>query len=411
MTIRWETIRPTRPDRLDTSEDVLGRAIGASRQLRAFLQAAASANEPVRLLVNDPHRATQTRPALAAIGRLADELGIRPRFVALVATGTHSFGSTERRAFEEETFGGGLPIEQVAWHDAGDDGDLVGVAGVRMHCWVAQGAFLLPIGSVEPHYFAGLTGPHKTATVGCMAEADIERNHAGALAPGSDVLRLRGNPVHEGIAAILTGLEAAGKSICAIGEVIDGATVLAASLGNPLTVLDDLLPVVREVYVHTVNQPVDVLHLRVPPPLGRNLYQGDKAIKNNHRAVRDGGGIVVEAGCPEGIGQDAFMELLRGSNDYAGACRMVDTRGYRLGDHKAVKLRHLMDEAERGVHVALVSPHLSDAELRDTGIRVFLSIAAALMWLETVVTGPLQSGLVIEDAGMLTVAPSIVPKA
>ncbi|UCC30700.1 MAG: DUF2088 domain-containing protein [Phycisphaerales bacterium] len=414
MNITWETVSPALPPQPGAAGDVLRQALSASGKLGGLLQSAAQADEHILLLVNDPHRATQTRPALVALARLIVESAVWtnalarvPRFRAIVATGTHHFPAPEHRAFEEATFAGcGLDIEEIAWHDATDAGSLAQVAGVRMHHWVAESRFLLPIGSLEPHYFAGLTGPHKTVTIGCMSADDIGRNHEGALSPSSDILRLQGNPVFDSAIQILRRLESTGKTICALGEVTCGGALLAAAAGDPIEVIDALLPTVRRIYVRPVPSPVDILRLRVPLPLGRNLYQADKGLKNNHPAVRDGGGIILEADCPEGIGPDAFLNLLRRAGDYDSAQRIMAEEGYRLGDHKAVKLRHLTDPRCRGVHVALVSPHLANADLAGTGIEVFPGPQPALDWLTAVVTGLQKRGLIIHDAGMVMVRPA-----
>lgn len=279
------------------------------------------------------------------------------------------------------------------------------IAGTRMHYYLAKSRFLLPIGSVEPHYFAGVTGPHKTVTIGCMAFADIQRNHAAALSSSCGVLRLQGNPVFEDIVRILRGLESNGKTICAIGEVVCGDTMLAAATGDPISVIEALLPAVGRTYIRRIPKPVDLLRLRVPLPLGCSLYQADKALKNNHPAVRDGGGIVLEADCGDRIGPDAFMKLLRRSGGHATARRIAQEE-YHLGDHKAVGLQHLLDPACRGVHVAVVSPHLTRRDCGGTGIEVFPEVQPALHWLTSVVTGPLDHGLIVEDAGMLSVSPT-----
>ena len=414
VNITWEAVSPALPPQPGAAEDVLQQALSASGELGGFLQSAAQEDEPVLLLVNDPHRATQTRPALIALAQLVAEYTVRanalgrvPRFRAIVATGTHRFPAPERREFEAATFAGcGLDIEEIAWHDATDATSLVPVAGVRMHHWVAESRFLLPIGSVEPHYFAGVTGPHKTVTIGCMSAEDVERNHEGALSPSSDILRLQGNPVFDGAVQILRQLESTGKTICALGEVTCGGALLAAAAGDPVEVIDALLPTVRRIYVRPVPNPVDILRLHVPLPLGRNLYQADKGLKNNHPAVRDGGGIILEADCPEGIGPDAFVSLLRRTGDYDSAQRIMAEEGYRLGDHKAVKLRYLMDPRCRGVNVALVSPYLTNADLAGTGIEVFPGPQSALDWLTVVVTGIQKRGLTIHDAGMVMVTPA-----
>lgn len=309
--------------------------------------------------------------------------------------------------FIDDTFEDcGLPIADVSWHEADRIVPFGGNSSLQVHPWVAESRYLLPIGSVEPHYFAGVTGAHKTVTIGVFSRQDIERNHCGALAVTSGVLRLAGNPVHEGILDALSAYRHAGKSVLAINEVVFGDELLAAAAGAPIESLAELLPTVWKVFTYSVTQPFDVIRLQVPPPLGRSFYQADKALRNNESAVRDGGCLILEAACPEGVGQDAFLRLLRAAPDFASVVGMVDRDGYRLGDHKAVKLRYLMDAAQRGVHVALVGSAVSSADARVLGVNLFETTDDAMQWADDVVVGPLARGLVVGDAGVVCAASS-----
>ena len=403
--LSWATLGPKPLPDEQEGPATLRAKLARSDALRNLLDQAAAAGEAVLLVVNDGHRATQTRLALTTLGEV---IGPRPRglrFRALVATGTHRFADDERREFEGETFDGcGVNIEQVAWHDADDDDALTDVGGVRIHEWLARGRFIVPIGSVEPHYFAGVTGAHKTVTIGCQGREAIERNHAKAMEPTADILRLEGNPVFDDIMRALGVLKRGGKQLYAINEVVRGDALVSAAVGGPRDTLEELLPIVRHVFWHDIPKPVDVLHLKVPPPLGRNLYQADKALKNNHLAVRDGGGIILEADCPEGVGPDAFVNLLRRAADYAAARRIVREEGYRLGDHKAVRLRYLTDRAGRNVRVALVSPHLAPDVARVASMHLSSEADSALAWLSASVVGRVECGLAVEDAGVVGIA-------
>jgi nickel-dependent lactate racemase len=402
--IQWLRLGPAACQAAGPPADILREVLRRCTSLAAMLADAAEAGEPILLVINDPFRTTQSRAALRSLGEMRAGLPQSPRFEVLVATGTHRIPAAEQREFERTTLHDcGLSIASVAWHDSRADADHAPVAGVRLNHRVVAARRLLGIGSVEPHYFAGLTGAHKTLTIGCMGHADIEANHAGALEPASELLRLRGNPVHDSIVRVLDGLKAAGKQIVAINQVVCGAELIAAAAGDPLETLDALVDTARRVYVHRLDRPVDVLHLRVPPPLGRNLYQADKALKNNHLAVRDGGGIVLEADCEEGVGPDAFLGLLRRAPDYATAREIVAREGYRLGDHKAVKLRHLTDPAQRGVHVALAARNVAVADAQAAGLRLFDSPGPALDSLAGEIRGPLERGLIVEDAGVTSV--------
>jgi nickel-dependent lactate racemase len=370
----------------------------APRELRAALE-----SERVVLVVNDPCRSTRTVEALQALSAFAAEQRCRPRARILVATGTHRFPPDERRAFEASTFTDlGFSIEDISWHDAADSAKLRPLGEASMNEIVVSARALIAVGSVEPHYFAGATGAHKTLTIGCLSHADIESNHGGALDPASDVLRLDGNPVHEGIVRLVAALRQ-DRIVVAMNQVLCGESVVAARVGDPIDTLVALLPEAQRVYARSLDQAADVLHLRVPLPLGKSFYQADKALKNNHLSVVDGGGILLEAECSDGIGQDAFVRLLRSASTYAEAVEQVRLQGYRLGDHKAVKLRHLTDPAARGVHVALLSRAISAEACRVLGVQPVASVEEGLEWLAARSNRPLARGVRVDDAGMVCV--------
>ena len=133
---------------------------------------------------------------------------------------------------------------------------------------------------------------------------------------------------------------------------------------------------VRRGYLRRIDRPADALVLHVEGVLGRSFYQADKAIKNSEWAVRDGGCLVLDAPCPEGVGQSHFMELLREAPTWASAEELLRRRGYRLGDHKAVRLRRLTDR--RGVRVFALCEGLSDEELAVLGFRRCRDVSSAL---------------------------------
>jgi len=402
--IQWSQIGPLAPPRdLELQGALINRLRDAGR-LESFLRQAGHAHHAALLVVNDSHRATPTRRILEAIATVASNLDNAPEFRVLVATGTHTVDDPERRQFEESTFQGcGLEISGVEWHEADNRQMLVSLAGCDMNRLLAQHRFILPIGSVEPHYFAGATGAHKTLTIGCLSRDDIERNHAGAMSPESDLLRLDGNPVFDDMQRVLTQLLSEERHVLAVNTVVNGPRILDAAVGDPVETLRRLLPTVTRAFVHRIPSPVDVALLLVPLPLGRSLYQADKALKNCQGAVRAGGGMVLEAPCPEGVGADAFLRLLRRTQHYDIARQIVDDEGYRLGDHKAVKLLYLTDPKHRNVNVAVVSPNIDGRDLGESRIAVFTKREAALDWLAERLAGPSATGLRVQDAGVVGV--------
>jgi nickel-dependent lactate racemase len=346
------------------------------------------------VLVNDPQRHTGTGAVLAEIARHVDPARIR----VLVACGSHTFGRQARAAFEA-TLGeslGGRPFEAVAWHDC-HSRQLACLADAWMcHRWLLETRPLLAVGSVEPHYFAGFTGAHKTATIGVAAYRDIESNHAHALGDECRPCRLAGNPIYEGVANMLWTLMAR-RPLAVVNLVQVGTRVVAAYGGEPFATLTAAAAVAEQAFARRVKEPLDALIAEVSGPLGRSFYQADKGIKNSEHAVRDGGCIVLSAPCDDGIGQAAFVDLLTHAATHCQAADIAATRGYRLGDHKAVRLRRLTDPACRGVKVFLVSPGISQAQAKVLG----LTKASDVLWaLRLAGVDPRRQRVcAIEDAG------------
>jgi nickel-dependent lactate racemase len=388
-------------------------ALRAADVLDELLQDAAAEAGELLVVVNDDQRPTATAPVLAELCARADEVGADGlRLRLLVACGTHAPGAAARQAHEARVAGAlarQRRLAGVAWHDARAEGRLRGVGTWRLHELVVAAPQVVGVGSIEPHYFAGATGAHKTLTVGVASFDDVERNHRAALSADAAPLRLAGNPVHEGIAAAVEAL-GRGRRVLAVNEVVCGGALQACLVGAPLEALRAGLPVVERLWARRAEQPLDVVVARVAPPLDRDLYQADKGIKNVEAAVRAGGVLVLEAACSAGEGPDQFLRLLEEAPTHAAALAVLEARGYRLGDHKAVRLRALTDPAVRGVRVAvLAEAEAGAAAARRAGLAAFTDAAAAAAWVRDALGASAPGsgawrGAVVEDAGHTVLA-------
>ena len=318
-------------------------------------------------LVNDSARilARDLPDILAELWSLARE----PRL--LVATGTHR--DDPARAQDRL---GGLPVEL---HDA-DDAAAHGALGRwRFDRRVLEADLVVACGSVEPHYFAGWTGAHKTATVGVWSRDTIAANHHHALSAAAQPTALEGNPVFADLAAAADAL-ARDRRLLALNHVLDDlGRPLGAGVGTWRGSLNRAIPVARQRMVQPL-APVELLVAEVSGPWARSLYQADKGVKNHEAVVAAGGELLLLAPLPDGVGSRRFVDLLRRAPDLAAAEALVADEGYTLGDHKAVRWRAL--EA-RGVTVRIVSAGLDPAEGAAAGLRLYPDLPAALAAVET----------------------------
>jgi len=154
-----------------------------------------SGKNSLTVLINDPQRHTDSESVLREIRKQGNFSKTR----ILIATGTHRFDLDIRNDFQQRVLKA-LGGDEVQWHDCTSE-KLQKIGSWTCHPWLlddaGSGDELFVIGSVEPHYFAGFTGAHKTCTIGCGGYDCIEANHANALSPDSQPGRTEGNPVHE----------------------------------------------------------------------------------------------------------------------------------------------------------------------------------------------------------------------
>jgi nickel-dependent lactate racemase len=340
------------------------------------------------VVVNDPDRATSTAPALRAIREAAPDRAIH----VVVATGSHVWSDAAREVHQGPLREAAGSPATFSWHD-GTNGAHADVGGVRIDAIVAGARDVLGVGSVEPHWFAGLTGAHKTLTVGVMHRDDIAANHAQAMSPACRPFRLAGNPVHEGIVRAMSAL-ADGRHVRALQH----ANTRWFS-GPPLECLADAAKLAEARWKRLVARPLDFAIAVVAPPLSRTLYQAEKGVKHCEFAVKDGGMIVLDAECEDGVGPDRFVAMLREAKDVAAVEAALARDGYRLGDHKAHRLRALQ---ARGVRLAIVSTRLPREAAVAAGFTLYATRKEAANAVRGAFGGS-SRGAVIEDAGHVVV--------
>jgi nickel-dependent lactate racemase len=326
---------PYGPDAEKDSNTVGMNSLGQS--LEEFLRG----GERVVIIVNDATRPTPTAiilgsllPALEKAGLAAENLTI------LVATGAH------RAPVEEEyrqILGGlyGKLRERCVHHDARKDGDMISVGTTRngtpieLNKRLFEADRIIATGSVEPHYFAGFTGGRKAFLPGIASYRTIQANHKQALSPSSHSLALEGNPVHEDMMDALPLIKAPVFSVMTVLDREQG--VAAVTAGDILTSFFAAVKTARQIFCVSVPSRADIVVSVAKFPMDIDLYQSQKAIDNGAIALKDGGSLILVSSCRDGIGDEAYANLLAQASSPEDAIERIRA-GYKLGYHKAAKM-------------------------------------------------------------------------
>ena len=326
----------------------------------------------VLFIVNDGTRPTPTAKVLEIIYDRIE--GKDTKFI--VATGIHRAPTEEELNF---IFGRHLADlkGRIYVHDSKKQEDMVFIGSSKngTEMWVnrmgVEADKLVPIGSVEPHYFGGYTGGRKSFLPGIASWKTIEQNHRFALKPEATALALKGNPVHEDMIDALKTVE--GKEIFSIQTVLDRERrIYGATAGHIHESFFAATSKAQEVCCVRIEAKADIVVSVAPYPMDVDLYQSQKALDNGKLALKPGGILILVAKCRTGIGERSFFELLSSSENPHDALSEIE-REYKLGYHKAAKMAEVMTWAD-----VWAVTGLSDRDVEAIFMRPFHTVRDAV---------------------------------
>ena len=335
--------------------------------LHVFLEG----KENVLLIVNDATRPTPTARVVEMIYPLLEGRNLK----ILIATGSHRAPTGEEYDFIFGTLYSKLQ-RHIHVHDAKASpcfslGKTRHGNELMLNRLVREADAIIPIGSIEPHYFAGFTGGRKSLMPGVASYDCITANHKLAISPAAQAMALQGNPVAEELDDAETLMEA--LNIFSIMTVLDGSQrIYAAAAGQLRASFQALLGKAEEVFVVPIKKQAEIVVTVSLAPNDIDLYQSQKALDNGKYALKEGGIIILVSACRSGIGSQAFLDLLSSEKSCAAVVDKLD-REYKLGYHKAGKM------AEIGVKAKMWAVTPLDREMiAKAHLRPFASVSEAL---------------------------------
>jgi len=262
----------------------------------------------------------------------------------LIGTGTHRGHTPAEKRTLLGTYATSIP--QVVDHRM-DSVQYVGTTKrgtrVSVNPMLLDADFVLAIGNVDVHYFAGYTGGYKAVIPGLAGKETIERNHSLMTLPNAEPAVIESNPVRE-------DLEEAGQMTrlrYVVNVVLDESNrIISGFAGDPIAAQRAATKTVDDLVKVPVKEPADIVLASTGGyPRDINLYQAHKAIENASHAVKNGGTIILVAECSEGFGNTTFENWMTSASSL-DEVREKLSKQFILGAHKAFALSKIARRAE-----------------------------------------------------------------
>ncbi|MDD3249935.1 MAG: nickel-dependent lactate racemase [Smithellaceae bacterium] len=269
----------------------------------------------VMIAVSDITRPIPYRKFLPVLLDEIESTGIdRKHITLLIATGMHRPSTKEERAF---MFGDDIAGRyKILDHDA--EGDMVSIAGtsysgapIKLNRDFAQADYKIVIGLVEPHFMAGFSGGRKTLCPGLSSPETIQHFHGYEFLshPKAGIAMLEGNPCHEEALSVA-------KLACvdfSLQLVVNHEKRIVKAFGGDLfETHHQACNYVKGKACPIVEAEADVVLTGCGGyPLDATFYQCTKALVTALPCVKKGGTIIAVGGCVEGVGSQAYENMLR----------------------------------------------------------------------------------------------------
>ncbi len=232
---------------------------------------------------------------------------------------------------------------------------------------VVDSDFIICMGNIEYHYFAGYSGGAKAIMPGVSTKEAIRQNHKMMVDKDAYAGNLE-SPVRKDIeeSAKLLGIDFILNVVLdehkKIIKAVAGDSILAHRVG--CSFLDDL-------YSVKISEKADIVVVSAGGyPKDQNMYQAQKALDNAKHSVKDGGIIIWLASCNEGLGSKVFEEWMTKKSPK----EMIDDikKDFKLGGHKAAAISLVLEKSR----IFLVSD-LDDVLVKGIHLEPFGSLEEA----------------------------------
>lgn len=297
----------------ETVEKSLDNPIGSQS-----LEELAKGKKNIVLISSDHTRPVPSHIITPIILRRIRSVNPDARIRILVATGFHRPSTREEliNKYGQEI----VDNEEIVMHFSTRDEDMVKIGQLPSggDCIInkvaAEADLLLAEGFIESHFFAGFSGGRKAVLPGIASYKTIMANHSGEFinSENSRTGNLKHNLIHEDMVyAARTA-----KLAFIVNVVLDGDKKIIGSFAGDMEEAHAVgCEFVRKL-AHVKKVPCDIaVSTNGGFPLDQNIYQAVKGMTAAEATNKEGGVIIMVAGCQDGHGGEGFYHNLADVKD------------------------------------------------------------------------------------------------
>lgn len=281
-------------------------------------------------------------PLLNRIEQINDNFKIE----LVIANGTHrEMTENEMRYHYGDSVVDNYPLFN---HDCQAD-DLVNLGKLKsgtellINRKVAEADFLMTIGIIKPHYFAGYSGGRKSILPGICGYETIRANHSNIVHDYAKLAKLKGNKINYEMQEAADVVEVD----FAINMILNGDKEIVHCLAGDLTqVFRHGSNLYEEQFSIKYKQKADVVFTSVGGyPKDLTFYQSQKTLNNTIDLVKENGTVVLTTGTTEGIGQSELERVLKEADNIENLFD-VNQSEIQIGGHRAFASGRLLQKAD-----------------------------------------------------------------
>lgn len=222
---------------------------------------------------------------------------------------------------------------------------------VALNRKVKECDFLISIGLVEPHLYAGYSGGYKTVAIGLAGEETISATHSVKFLddPLTRIGGIDRNPFQRALREI-AGKASVGYAINIVND--PSGKPLAAFAGNISEVFKRSAGYAKDVFELTADKPSDIVICGIGYPKDGNLYQASRALNyvvhTSRPVLRKGGVLIVAAeladGVGDGISERRFFRELGRMVSPEHFIKGIKEGGCVAGEHRAYMVARVLKD-------------------------------------------------------------------